>query len=106
MVGTYTKWTEKVSGGMRGLTFELSRPARQDAWAARCSIDQGSAPPKWPAVWGRLERRVRHQPGPDGLERARQPREIPGQTRWSWTALPAPSQRWCREAAASCAAGQ
>jgi len=45
---------------LRGLTFELRRPARWCAWAAQCRINHGAARPKCTAVWGRrLERGVR-----------------------------------------------
>ncbi len=44
---------------IRGLTFELRRPLRIGAWAARRMMDHNVSRPKCQAVEGRLERRVR-----------------------------------------------
>ncbi len=44
---------------LRRLTFEVTRPCRQDAWGARQMIGLAASRPKRPAGTGRVDRRVR-----------------------------------------------
>ena len=44
-----------------GLTFELRRPARHAKLAARWKMRKPASRPALRAVWGRLERGVRHR---------------------------------------------
>lgn len=48
-------------GGLRGLTFEVTRARRWGAWPARCMMNQGASRAKCPAAGPRVDRGVRRR---------------------------------------------